>query len=578
MSLSTHSSASTGQDAVAALWQRAQDLLGLPLLLTGTELAVALADGHGRIVSSCSDSPVLCGTLGAELRSALRAGSLLPGLWLLQGSAVGPPDRPGQVVQVPALSLSAAAAPDVLTLVAAWSLSDAPSDAACLAIRLRWPQPPTLPTGLLPDLRSGVPGLSELPPAVGPRYAAFAASASLAQPPRTAQFFAPILPASPDVPQRLAPGQPISTLPALASLPLGPLRLCLDPLADALRAAAATLAPHATALSHELSALWAQQTAAAAALWDSLPRGVYAFADSLDDDGAYGADLPLRAQLQLTANAPLLDLRDCAPSLGTPLELSVAATVSVFAELLRRLLLRRGVPTSCGFADAWLSGLQVRYTTGTLVSSLNATCGVGHDELAERVFDVSCGLLSQAIPRQIGAAAGGTRSAVYIERASGAGWIKLTMPCGTGGSEAQSLCALHPAPHWRAASLSPDALAAAWQTEDIRLLGCVARADSAGGGVCVGGDGFSIGLALPAGRRIALWADRRRRPPHGLAGGGPGLPGSDVLLRDQQPLPLLPKTAFIAAPGDQLWIETPGGGGYGDAQRAAFFASLLPDL
>ena len=56
-------------------------------------------------------------------------------------------------------------------------------------------------------------------------------------------------------------------------------------------------------------------------------------------------------------------------------------------------------------------------------------------------------------------------------------------------------------------------------------------------------------------------------PPFGLAGGGPGALGHNTLRRAGGALPedLGGKFAIEVAPGDVLTIETPGGGGFGEA-------------
>jgi 5-oxoprolinase (ATP-hydrolysing) len=53
-------------------------------------------------------------------------------------------------------------------------------------------------------------------------------------------------------------------------------------------------------------------------------------------------------------------------------------------------------------------------------------------------------------------------------------------------------------------------------------------------------------------------------PPFGLAGGEPGQVGENTVLRADGAVEVLPGQATVTmAPGDQLRIATPGGGGYG---------------
>ena len=62
---------------------------------------------------------------------------------------------------------------------------------------------------------------------------------------------------------------------------------------------------------------------------------------------------------------------------------------------------------------------------------------------------------------------------------------------------------------------------------------------------------------------FSLIAERRRHPPRGAHGGEPGACGRDQL--DGRPLPA--KTTGTLLPGQRLRIETPGGGGFGDARE-----------
>ena len=61
-----------------------------------------------------------------------------------------------------------------------------------------------------------------------------------------------------------------------------------------------------------------------------------------------------------------------------------------------------------------------------------------------------------------------------------------------------------------------------------------------------------------------LLSSHRITEPYGLAGGMPGLRGRNAVLRANGCLIELQGDAEIAMePGDQCFIETPGGGGFG---------------
>jgi N-methylhydantoinase B len=59
-------------------------------------------------------------------------------------------------------------------------------------------------------------------------------------------------------------------------------------------------------------------------------------------------------------------------------------------------------------------------------------------------------------------------------------------------------------------------------------------------------------------------SERRRHAPWGLAGGQPGAPGRNLLIRGSVEQELPGKFTLDLQPGDVLSIQTPGGGGWGE--------------
>jgi N-methylhydantoinase B len=88
------------------------------------------------------------------------------------------------------------------------------------------------------------------------------------------------------------------------------------------------------------------------------------------------------------------------------------------------------------------------------------------------------------------------------------------------------------------------------------------RRGSGGSGQARGGDGIVREYELLTETEITILSERRVRGPYGLAGGAPGRPGVNTLVRDGIERPLPGKVTFRARPGDILRIETPGGGGW----------------
>jgi 5-oxoprolinase (ATP-hydrolysing) len=63
---------------------------------------------------------------------------------------------------------------------------------------------------------------------------------------------------------------------------------------------------------------------------------------------------------------------------------------------------------------------------------------------------------------------------------------------------------------------------------------------------------------------VAILANNRRNAPRGLAGGSNGAPGRTTVRRVDGTTQVLGATDSVrVAGGDQVEIETPGGGGFG---------------
>ncbi|HEX7052857.1 MAG TPA: hydantoinase B/oxoprolinase family protein [Burkholderiales bacterium] len=85
--------------------------------------------------------------------------------------------------------------------------------------------------------------------------------------------------------------------------------------------------------------------------------------------------------------------------------------------------------------------------------------------------------------------------------------------------------------------------------------------ESAGAGRYRGGAGQRIGVRLRGERpaTVSCMVERTEAAPRGLLGGGPGRPAA--VLREGRAVD--PKQAFVLQPGEELVLETPGGGGFG---------------
>jgi len=96
------------------------------------------------------------------------------------------------------------------------------------------------------------------------------------------------------------------------------------------------------------------------------------------------------------------------------------------------------------------------------------------------------------------------------------------------------------------------------------------RRGSGGGGRRRGGDGAVRRIRFREPMSASILSNHRLRGPKGLAGGGDGAPGRNRIERRDGTVEDLPATAQAElAAGDVFVIETPGGGGFGEAEDEA---------
>jgi 5-oxoprolinase (ATP-hydrolysing) len=98
----------------------------------------------------------------------------------------------------------------------------------------------------------------------------------------------------------------------------------------------------------------------------------------------------------------------------------------------------------------------------------------------------------------------------------------------------------------------------------VRLERFAVRRGSGGAGRRRGGDGAVRELTFLEPAQLSVLTQHRRERPYGVAGGQPGAPGRQRVLRAAgEVVELAPVDGCELAAGDRLVLETPGGGGWG---------------
>jgi N-methylhydantoinase B len=231
-----------------------------------------------------------------------------------------------------------------------------------------------------------------------------------------------------------------------------------------------------------------------------------------------------------------------------------------------RLLAPEEMPGSAGA----MRPISVKTRPGTVVDcTFPAPVAGGNVETSQRIVDVLLGALAQALPDRIPAASGGSMNNLTIggldPRHDGLFAYYETIAGGAGGGPAGDGASGIQTHMTNTLNTPVEALEHAYP---LRVRRYALLTGSGGAGRCRGGDGVVRELELQADARITLISERRKSAPYGLAGGRPGRPGRNALLRDGECRELPGKCSLEGRAGDVLIVETPGGGGWGAEQKA----------
>lgn len=289
-----------------------------------------------------------------------------------------------------------------------------------------------------------------------------------------------------------------------------------------------------------------------------LPEGEYSFTDYLDDDGWGHEDIPIKVNISISDGRMRVDFAGSSGEVTGPLNCPSSVTLSAVYYVLRCLL-----PPGAPFNHGCLERVEVIISRPSLLdASLPRAVAGGNVETSQRVVDVLLGALAQALPEKIPAASYGTMTnlAVGGERPRPFAYYETI----AGGCGARPDKDGMDATHNHMTNTMNTPVEALEFEYPLRVLRYAIARGTGGTGRFRGGDGLERHIQFLEPARLTLLADRRRRGPYGLAGGEPGKPGEDhILRRDGRKERMPSKTETWVEEGDVLVIQTPGGGGFG---------------
>ncbi len=297
----------------------------------------------------------------------------------------------------------------------------------------------------------------------------------------------------------------------------------------------------------------ARSVARALARW---PAGEHVFADALDDG------TPIRVALRIAHREPgaadplearmEVDFAGTGPASAGNLNAPISVVRAAVLYVLRALVAAR-LPLNGGC----LAPITLRVPPGSLLDPpRGAAVAGGNVETSQRVVDVLLGALGRAAASQgtmNNVAFGDVQFGYYETIGGGAG----ATPFAPGASGVHT--------HMTNTRITDAEILES--RFPVRLIAFGLRAGSGGAGRLRGGDGIVRALRFLRPVRVSLLTQRRTTAPFGLAGGAPGAPGCNRLRSGAtgEWRPLAGQVALAVEAGDELWLETPGGGGFGSA-------------
>ncbi|MEM4912160.1 MAG: hydantoinase B/oxoprolinase family protein, partial [Metallosphaera sp.] len=264
----------------------------------------------------------------------------------------------------------------------------------------------------------------------------------------------------------------------------------------------------------------------------------------------------IRLKVKVDENGIYADFYGTDNQIEGPLNAVYGVTFSAVSFVIRSLL-GKDIPTNEGF----YSVIKVNAPKGTIVNpNKPAAVGGGNVETSQRIADVTFKALSHIIA--VPAAGSGTMMNVMmggIYRSKYWAYYE-TIGGGTGARPNKDGVS---AVQVNMTNTLNTPIEIAERYYPIMFTTYKIREGSGGVGKYKGGDGIIRAFKVLEKTRLSIMAERFKVAPWGLKGGGNGKPARVTIIRiDGRKEETPSKFSTILNKGDEVIIETPGGGGY----------------
>ena len=295
-----------------------------------------------------------------------------------------------------------------------------------------------------------------------------------------------------------------------------------------------------------------------------LPDGTVSVEDFLDNDGVSDTPLKLAIDLTISDDRVIIDFSRSSPACAGPVNISQSTTIAATYVALKHIF--TDVPANAGV----LQPVEFIIPEESFLSVKAPKPVGGYTETILRLIDVMFQAFQHVTPERVNGCAYGTINALSISghRGNGARWVMFSFFGGGHGGHPEGDGLNHGNAPISTATIPPlEILEAAYP---VQFTQWALRPDSGGTGKHRGGLGAVYEIELLEESATAfLFGERGKFAPRGVVGGGDGATNCFVYESpdgEKQSPELVSKiTGVRMKKGQRLRLETPGGGGYGDA-------------
>ncbi len=287
--------------------------------------------------------------------------------------------------------------------------------------------------------------------------------------------------------------------------------------------------------------------------------------DRLEDAGKKGEDAVIKVRVEKKGDRIRVDFTGSSPPVPAPLNTPLGVTIASTTFALKTIL-DPELPVNDGFYHV----VEIKAPRKTIVYAEYPAPVGASIETAQRIVDVIYLALSKAIPEKVPAGSCGSMNNLLIggvDYAEKKTWAFYeTIAGGYGGRKGLDGV---DASHCNMTNTMNTPIEVIERELPLLFTRYELRPRSGGAGQWRGGMGVIRAFRILADNaKVTVIGERVKYPPYGLLGGKPGKPAEYYVVKPSgKKIVLKSKDTIIVEKGDEVVIETAGGGGYGSPDK-----------